>query len=417
MRIAVYPHDMEIGGSQLNAIEIAAEVQRRGHPTVIVGRPGALVARVQELGLEFVELPAPSKRPSRRVAMAIRRLVHDRELDIVHGYEWPPTLEALWAGHGRRAATVSTVMSMAVAPFIPKTVPLLVGTEQIAAAEREFGRLDVGLLEPPVDLDTNDPRADNSADAFRAEYDFTPEDILIVVVTRLAHQLKLEGLLTAMTAVGRVGRPARLVIVGDGPAHDEVHAAADAANARFGAGTVTLTGQLADPRPAYAAADITIGMGGSALRALAFAKPLVVQGEQGFFKLLTPASVDEFLWAGWYGRGAGAETGADTLATELAGLVDDASRRAELGAYGRRLIEDRFSVVAAADRQIACYKAALTAAPPPSSLAWHETVGGFRYVGYYVAKRIRRALGKEGSDDFNVRPVSGRTPAKVPVAS
>ena len=64
---------------------------------------------------------------------------------------------------------------------------------------------------------------------------------------------------------------------------------------------VVLTGQLADPRPAYSAADVILGMGSSALRGMAFGKPLVVQGERGFWELLTPDSASVFLRDGWYG--------------------------------------------------------------------------------------------------------------------
>ena len=52
-------------------------------------------------------------------------------------------------------------------------------------------------------------------------------------------------------------------------------------------------------------------MGGSALRSLAFSKPLVVQGESGFWQLLTEATVDDFLWTGWYGVGADKTEGRD----------------------------------------------------------------------------------------------------------
>ena len=45
---------------------------------------------------------------------------------------------------------------------------------------------------------------------------------------------------------------------------------------------VLLTGEIADPRPAYAAADVVVGQGGSALRGMAFGKPLVVVGEGRF---------------------------------------------------------------------------------------------------------------------------------------
>ncbi|MDF2491460.1 MAG: glycosyltransferase, partial [Microbacterium sp.] len=70
--------------------------------------------------------------------------------------------------------------------------------------------------------------------------------------------------------------------MGDGPARAEIEQRAAAVNAECGEGTVVVTGNLDDPRPAYAAADIALGMGGSALRALAYGAPLIVQGEHGF---------------------------------------------------------------------------------------------------------------------------------------
>ena len=76
----------------------------------------------------------------------------------------------------------------------------------------------------------------------------------------------------------------RLVIVGDGPARAELDALAASANARCGRTVATLVGAADDPRPWYAAADVVLGMGSSALRAMAYAKPLVVQGERGFWR-------------------------------------------------------------------------------------------------------------------------------------
>ena len=42
---------------------------------------------------------------------------------------------------------------------------------------------------------------------------------------------------------------------------------------RLGRDAVVLTGAMLDPRPAYAAADVVIGMGGSSLRGMASASP------------------------------------------------------------------------------------------------------------------------------------------------
>ncbi len=409
MKIIVYPHDLGIGGSQLNAIELAAAVQGLGHEVLVFGRPGALNARIDQLGLEFVTAPEPGKRPSPTVARALRALADERDVDVIHGYEWPPVLDAALAMRGRsRGRVVATVMSMSVPSFIPHSVPLYVGTEQIAAVEKDAGRRLVEVIEPPVDLTFNDVGHDPGVEEFSRRHGLGPDRLTVVSVTRFSRELKLEGTLAAIEAVGRVSRvvPVRLVLVGDGPARGEVEARAAAVNEQYGEGTVVLTGQVEDPRPAYAAADVALGMGGSALRALAYGTPLVVQGEAGFWKTLAPETVDAFLWTGWYGVDGGAEYGVEALERELLPLVTDAARRDELGRYGLGLVRERFSLAHAAERQAQQYADAV--AHPARLRGVAETTALARYAGYYVGKRVRRARGVESTDDFNSAPVAAR---------
>lgn len=150
MRILVYPHSMSLGGSQLNALELAAAVQDLGHEVVVFAQDGPLVCRCASLGLEVLPAPEPRRRPSPAVVNALLHRIDRAGMDVLHGYEWPPALECVLASRLRPATrAVATVLSMAVAPFIPRQVPLLVGTRQIAAAETAFGRSTVGLMEPP----------------------------------------------------------------------------------------------------------------------------------------------------------------------------------------------------------------------------------------------------------------------------
>ena len=193
---------------------------------------------------------------------------------------------------------------MSVASFMPRTLPLIVGSEEIAERAAAAGHASVTLIEPPVDVQANAPGYDPGP--FRTELGLGAGPLL-VVVCRLAHELKLEGLLAACDAVGNLAAAdvkVQLAVVGDGPARREVEAAAAAANAHAGRRVVILTGELYDPRPAYASADVVLGMGGSALRGMAFGKPLVVQGERGFWELATAESAPMFLRQGWYGLGS-----------------------------------------------------------------------------------------------------------------
>ncbi|MEV1333403.1 glycosyltransferase [Micromonospora costi] len=421
LRVAVYPHAMHIGGSQLNAVELAGALAERGHEVVVVGEPGPLVQRVLAMGLEHVPVAADRHRPSPVVAARLRQLSRRRGLDVLHGYEWPPALEAAAASAapGTPAVAVCTVMSMAVAPFLPASMPLVVGTEAIRAhtASRRPGP--VWLIEPPVDVTANAPG--HPVGDFPARYgldDTDPDAVTIVVVTRLAAELKLEGVLSAIDAVGLLADlPVRLVVTGDGPARATVQQRAEAVNARVGRRAVVLTGELFDPRPAYASADIMLGMGGSALRALAFGRPLVVQGERGFWRLLTPESCPLFLEQGWYGLGDGGD-GAGLLAGILRPLMTDRARRAELGAYGRRLAVERFSLQRAAALQEQIYLAAIEQRRSAGAQRVRAVREGLRSAGglarHEVRERVQRLRGRAARDDFNAATLAEKSLAGAP---
>jgi glycosyltransferase involved in cell wall biosynthesis len=412
LRIVVYPHTMEIGGSQLNAVELAAAVRDRGHEVLLYSPDGPLVDHARGLGLEHVRAAAAPFRPAPGITADLARLVAERRIDVLHGYEWPPALEAFGVRAARPGvAAVATVMSMAVPPFLPSSMPLVVGTQQLAAAARSTRPGPVHLIEPPVDTRANRPGA--TAGEFRAAHPVDAGTAQVVIVSRLAHEMKLEGILTAIRAVTVLARDrgVRLVVVGDGPAGPEVREAAAAANREAGRAVVLVTGELVDPRGAYDAADVCIGMGGSALRSLAFAKPLVVQGERGFFEVLTPETVDSFLEQGWFGVGSRGPAEATThLADALAGLLDAPRRRAALGGFGRRLVEDRFSLDGAADRQIDIYRSAVRTNTGRIRTLAEGATAMRGVVGHKVRRRVRSIWGEVARDDFNARLAEEKVP-------
>ncbi|MGY1694446.1 glycosyltransferase family 4 protein [Geodermatophilus sp. SYSU D00814] len=406
LRVLVYPHTMEIGGSQLNALEIAAAVRDRGHEVLLYAPDGDLLSHAHDLGLEHVPAATAPFHPSPTVTADLARLVRDRGLDVLHGYEWPPALEAFAVRALRpHVAAVATVMSMAVPPFLPSSMPLVVGTQRLADQARRVRRGPVQLLEPPVDTQANRPGI--AAAAFRAAYPVDPGTAQVVVVSRLAHELKLEGILTAVRAVAALTRhrAIRLVVVGDGPAAPEVQLAAEEANREAGRVVVLVTGQLDDPRGAYDAADVCLGMGGSALRALAFARPLVVQGERGFFELLTPETVGCFLEQGWYGVGNRTpERAAAHLTGVLASLLDDRPLRERLGAYGRELVTERFGLSRAADSQIELYLQAVEARAGRGRTVAEGARCTASVLGHKARRRVQRLRGDVARDDFNAKP-------------
>lgn len=363
MRLLVYPHDLSIGGSQINAIDLAAGVADVGHDVVLYGIPGPLVDYIEERGLRFLPArrlryrPAPS-RIAQLASIALRN-----RLDIIHVYEWPPCLDAYYgAGFILGVPILCTVLGMTVMPYVPASLPLIMGTADLGQEARSVQRRDVWVLEPPIDVARDHPGIDGSK--FRCAHGVANGQLLVVSVSRLAVDLKLDALVRAIDAADLLaGRyPLRLVLVGDGPARNALLNRAKAVNLRWGREVVTLPGSDLDPRPAYAAADVVVGMGSSALRGLAMGRPVVVQGEDAFSEVFEPATLGLFLRQGFYGVADGAP-GASRLADQLDGLLADSSRREALGRFGRRVVTKRFSLERAVRVQIDIYEQVLRNPP------------------------------------------------------
>lgn len=412
MRIVVYPHSMEVGGSQSNAVDLAGALRDRGHEVVVFSPPGVLVDRVTANGLRHEPAPRPRFRPSPAVMNRLCDVVAELDADIVHGFEWPPALEAVFGPERRLGVpAVCTVMSMSVAPFLPRWLPLTVGTRQILQSVI-VDRPGTMLLEPMVD--TRHDRPADRADAKR-QLGIDPETLVVTLVTRLAAELKLEGILAAITVVGGLAArlPVVLLIAGDGPARADVAAAADRANAAAGRPVVRVLGAFPDPRPVYAAADVALGMGGSALRSMACGQPLIVQGERGFWRLLEPGTLPEFMEHGWYGVGTanGRNPGEDALRDLLEPLLADPARRAELGAFARATVEANYGLAGAAEKLERFYAETVrTATGEPPTRFVRPFLAATRYD---LARKVRRRLHGVAADDFNSLPTGQRPMGKA----
>jgi L-malate glycosyltransferase len=396
VRLLVAAHNLGIGGSQLNAIDLAAGAAAAGHEVVVYGPRGPLVDRIEARGLEYVPARPLRYRPAPSRIAQLALLARRRKLDLIHAYEWPPCLDAYYGAHlGFGVPLVCTVLSMSVSPLVPPSIPLVMGTEDLGDEARRTHDAPVWVLEPPIDTELDHPGIDGRP--FRREHGVADGDPLVVTVSRLSLELKLDALVRAIDAVDHLaGRSSvRLLVVGGGPAEQALKERADRVNRQWGREVVSFTGPVPDPRSAYAAADVFVGMGSSALRAMSIGRPVVVQGEHGFSEVFEPDTRDRFLRTGFWGVGDDPPT-ARPLAGQINALLSNAARRAELGAFGRRTVEERFSLTRAVDRQLEVYEQVLEAGRKPR-LAHAATAAG-RALGIELRahdprrKRVRREL-------------------------
>lgn len=391
MRILVCPMNLAVGGSQIIGIELAAAVRNLGHQVAICSYDGPLRELASDRGLRVVAFPK-SATPS---AM-IRKVVRRGRFDVVHTYERSMTLHAFFGvGALSGVPVIASIMTMGIPRGIPNSVPLIVGTRQLHDDVRLWWPGTVSLLEPPVNTAEDRPGAVD-ATPFVERVGLHAGATNVVLVSRLSSVMKLEGVIATIDAIAALASEAniRLVIVGDGPAREAVERRAEQANDRVGRDVVVLAGKMTDPRPAYQVADIVVGQSTAVLRGMAFEKPSIVLGEDGFSEIVSPESLDHFRRVGFYGLGDGAFN--SQLEEQLRSLVTDQGRRSELGRFGRRAVIDHWMLERGAELLDRIYRDVVGSPVPALTRARDAVQAGTDVLARRVMGRTERV--RQGRD-------------------
>ncbi|GAA4992605.1 glycosyltransferase family 4 protein [Kitasatospora paranensis] len=371
VRVLVHLNNLALGGAQLNAVDIARTLRERGHDPVLFAQGIAGTAPLVDVaarhGLQVVVAGGPDT-PHREVRRRLDRVAADHGSDLVHAWEVRAARNAYF-GPGRlgRIPVVTTFYGIRMLRGLPRHQPLVLGLGALMGDGRAFGHRDVRLIEPPVNTGTDAPGVVDGT-AFRREHGIADDELLLAIVTRLVPDLEKDaGAELTVDAVRRLADPRiRLVIVGAGPSLDRLRVRAADANRALGRDAILVPGQSADPRPAYQAADLVLGMGGSALRGLAFGKPVIVHGAAGYTAIHRPGPlVEPHASRCMYGFGDG-ERDPQRLAAQIRELLDDPDQRAELGHWGREWIVGRFSLDGVASAFERIYREVLAAPPGPA---------------------------------------------------
>ena len=385
MKIVVYAHRLEVGGTQVNAIELAAGLRdRHGFDVVLFATPGPMLQVALDKRLRFVAAPDAYLHPSPSRMAALRALVREERPDLIHVWDWWQCVDAYYAVHlPMQVPLVVTDMMMEPTRILPKQLWTTFGTPELVDRARAAGRRKVDLLLPPVDVRLERARRRGCAAASAAAYPPARRDpARDGVATAGVDEVGGPDPNGRRGARARPRLPLKFAIVGDGTARAKLERLAAEANDELGREAVVLTGALLDPRPAYAAADIVVGMGGSALRGMAFGKCVIVIGENGFSAPFEPDTAESFYYRGMYGRGDDDPANA-RLTRQLSRLASDSALRAEIGRFSRGFASERFSIEAGCARLAElCSRAASDKAP-----RWAATFDALRTSAVYIRER------------------------------
>lgn len=102
--------ELDTGGAELSAIEIADAIVRTGGRALVLSEGGRLAPRIAASGGEFVPFAAATKNPVRLLwnAHAIRRMIESEGVDLVHARSRAPAWSALIAARRAGVPFVTT---------------------------------------------------------------------------------------------------------------------------------------------------------------------------------------------------------------------------------------------------------------------------------------------------------------------
>ena len=402
LRVGIVLEGMALGGCPINAIDLARTLRDRGHHVVLVAPdevvPVSVLPYAEAAGFQVERIPTGCGLVGR--SRHLRRLSREHELDVLHVFAtWLATSAVLACGWSGRCVPVTLNWLMENDFRTTSRIPLIVGTRSLhrEALERHGARS--YLLEPPVDVERDRPDAAARL-AFRARLGIAEDDLVLVLVGRIdalteeqqvdpdhRYADKLPGIMLVLDAVRQRRDPRlRLVLVGDGSGMGLVRRRVDEVNQALGREAVVLTGALDDPHPAYAAADIGLAMGGSALRVMAHGTPLIVLGDRGFSRVFSPDTAEYFFEEGYYG----VEAPEDPVGTFLGhiDLLAEPDVRTRMGAWALDVVRSRYALQAGATFLEQLYREAVD----HTDSRW-ERAHDIAYAGGRdAAGRLRRRL-------------------------
>jgi hypothetical protein len=188
VKVLVQVNSLELGGSQINAVDLAAAVRELGYDSVLIGPSDSLpvgpslfdVAADRKVHLETFERPTTTLGGARDLS----RLARAHRAELVHVYG---TWSIRWAYWGpcfmARRPYVITVYEMAVDPIVHQAPNLIVGTGYLVdELSDRYGP--VNLISPPVDLERDSTEAVRKG-TFLADHGLAADHLRLVIVSRL----------------------------------------------------------------------------------------------------------------------------------------------------------------------------------------------------------------------------------------
>lgn len=373
MKILMATNGLDIGGAETHIVELAKELRRQGHKLLVVSNGGVYVEELEKAGIRHIKAPLNSRalKPMYRSYQILKRTIQEEKPDVVHAHARIP---GFLCGRLCRAAKRPFVTSCHGVYQARGALKLLSdwGKYTLAVSDdiRSYLHENYGIEQSHIistinGIDTEKFSPHLTGEEIRREFSLGDGPV-ICHSSRLdkASSLAARQLIEQAPMLSKEVPGVQILIAGGGDVYEELRSKAEQVNKSLGRECLILTGPRTDINRVVAVGDLFVGVSRSALEAMAAAKPVVLSGAQGHLGLLTPELLERAVASNFCCRTDPIAQGDQLGRAVLAALALSGERKAQLGAFGRQVVLEHYSVGRMAQDALTAYDLAI----PPKNI-------------------------------------------------
>jgi glycosyltransferase involved in cell wall biosynthesis len=379
LKVLVTLNDMRIGGSQTYVVALINELKARGHTTVVASGKGEMVRNLEKIDVKHYEanLLALSidinqfrygKRQKKDMLRVFRFLfvltssiiqilnvVKKERINIIHTMQPGPILVSSFVSKVTGIPLVATVHGPGSHEFplhgfkfegigsrIKRVIAISQEVKQYLVDSCGVDEKKIVIVPNGVDLKNFHP--------FICKKDLKLKKILYV--SGGYHLSSATSLINATPEITRRVPNIKVIIVGEGPKFDEITKLAKKINNQLKHETIIITGMKSsnDMPEIMNSIDVMIGVGRSALEAMACGKPTVIAGKTKFGGIVTKNNITDLKMHNFSGRNSSERTTSTRIAKSVLKLLTSKEYRESIESFGREIIEREFDIKKVAEQ-------------------------------------------------------------------
>ena len=354
MKILMATMGLDIGGAETHIVELAKELKHQGHDVLIVSNGGVYVPEVEAAGIRHYRAPLNQRSAGAmyRARRILKQVIRKERPDVVHAHARIPAFLCGGICRWGRVPFVTT------AHWVFDTSGMLRyltnwGERTVAVSEdirdyliREYNTPAGHITVTINGIDTEKFSPALTGEGVIAEFGLDRTRPILSYVSRMDEDRALVArqLIEIAPELDRALPGIQLLIAGGGNVFEKLKVRAEEVNRSLGRRCVTMTGPRTDINEIVATGQLFVGVSRSALEAMAAGKPVIVAGNEGYHGLFVPDKLAQAREGNFCCRGLPMSDPKTLLADVIAAFRLSREEKERLGAYGRQVIFDYYSV-------------------------------------------------------------------------